>query len=151
MVAIDAETATLLVPNSDPVIPLPSTRNPLPEICNEPVITALPLNGNPAPVLEIPTKLPLNEPEYIPSPVVEPPDNTSTLSAVMECDDVIAQLDVPNNDPVIPLVTSKEPEIIPPLPDTNKEPVITALPLNGNPVPAAFSAYDAVVADEAVP
>lgn len=63
MVAIDAETATLLVPNSDPVIPLPSTRNPLPEICNEPVITALPLNGNPAPVLEIPTKLPLNDPE----------------------------------------------------------------------------------------
>ena len=43
---------------------------------------------------------------------------------------------VPNNDPVIPL------------PDTNKLPVITAEPLNGNPVPD--NEYDAVKAYEAL-
>ena len=46
---------------------------------------------------------------------------------------------LPLNEPVIPSVT-------------NKEPVITAEPENGNPAPApAFSAYEAVVANDAVP
>jgi hypothetical protein len=35
-----------------------------------------------------------------------------------------------------------------PLEETNNDPVITALPLNGNPLPAAFSAYEAVAACE---
>jgi hypothetical protein len=49
VVALDEETDQLLVPNSEPVTPLPLKYNPLPLISNDPVITALPENGNPTP------------------------------------------------------------------------------------------------------
>jgi hypothetical protein len=57
------------------------------------------------------------------------------LPKLLTYDAVVANEAVPNNDPVIPL------------PLTNKLPVITALPENGNPAPPSLlSAYDAVTA-----
>ena len=41
--------AQLLVPSNEPVTPLPLKYKPLDDINNEPVITASPENGNPAP------------------------------------------------------------------------------------------------------
>lgn len=53
--------------------------------------------------------------------------------------ELFAQLLVPNIDPVIPL------------PETNNDPVITADPLKGNPVPdPALSAYEDVIEKDAV-
>jgi hypothetical protein len=60
---------------------------------------------------------------------------------------LLAQLLVPSSDPVNPPPIAKMP-----LEETTSDPVISADPLNGNPPPdAATSAYDAVVAYEAVP
>tara|TARA_R110000868_G_scaffold395976_1_gene667995 strand:+ start:156 stop:590 length:435 start_codon:yes stop_codon:yes gene_type:complete len=59
-----------------------------------------------------------------------------------------AQLLVPNTDAVIPPNTFTDPVILSPLPLINNDPVITALPENGNPEPPAFSAKLAVVAND---
>lgn len=65
----DALVAHDAVPNSDDVIPplttrmVPDTLSPLPVTSNDPVMTALPENGNPTPVDEIPENEPENEPE----------------------------------------------------------------------------------------
>lgn len=70
-------------------------------------------------------------------------DDIANEEVVVNDDDtaLFAQLEVPNNEPVIPLVTFNEPLILPPLPLINSDPVITAEPLNGNPEPApAFNA-----------
>ena len=158
----DEDTAHEAVPNIEPVTPLPLKYNPLPEISNEPVMIAFPLKGNPVPepafnaneavrALDAEAAqllVPKNEPEYIPSPVVEPPESTSTFSLlsaldaeIARDDDIDTELDtallaVPSNEPVIPL------------PLTNSEPVMIALPENGNPEPPlpAFNAYEAVTA-----
>jgi hypothetical protein len=81
------------------------------------VITALPVNGNPGVAFNAndavvaldedtdQLDVPKNEPEYIPNPVVLPPDNTSTFSllsaleAEMVRDDETAQEAVPVNAP----------------------------------------------------
>lgn len=105
-------------PDMEPVSPAPIRVNPLPEISNDPVITALPLNGNPAVAppafnaydaviafdeLTAQEEVPKNEPEYIPSAVVEPPDRTSTcaeesaLEDDVVLDDDIAHEAVPRN------------------------------------------------------
>ena len=47
VVALDDDTAQLLVPSMEPVNPLPLNTIPLPDTKREPVIIALPLNGNP--------------------------------------------------------------------------------------------------------
>ena len=47
VIALDADDAQLEVPNTEPVNPLPLKIIPLPLINNDPVMTALPLNGNP--------------------------------------------------------------------------------------------------------
>lgn len=64
--------------------------------------------------------------------------------AVVARDEDSAQLAVPSNEPVTPLPLKYNP-----LEDINSEPVMTALPVNGNPG-VAFIAYDAVVALDAV-
>lgn len=50
------------VPNNEPVTPLPLKYSPLPLMSSEPVITALPLYGNPAPDDTFPVNEPENEP-----------------------------------------------------------------------------------------
>jgi hypothetical protein len=173
-------------PDMEPVSPAPINVIPLLDTSNDPVITALPEKGNPAPLpppepLNVPKNDPENEPEYTPNPAVDPPESTSIVAAedaldaevandelkeydadiandelkeydadVANDDDIdtlllCAQLLVPNTDPVSPLPTN-----VIPLLDTNNEPVITALPLNGNPG-VAFKANDAVTAFDAVP
>jgi hypothetical protein len=90
---------------------------PLPEINNDPVMTAFPVKGNPGvafsandavTAFEADTAqllVPKNEPEYIPRPVVEPPDSTSIFSLLSALDaetareEDTAQLDVPVNAP----------------------------------------------------
>lgn len=49
VIATDAVRAHDAVPNRDEVIPTPTTMRPLDEMRSEPVMTALPLNGNPCP------------------------------------------------------------------------------------------------------
>jgi hypothetical protein len=69
VVAIDADTDQLEVPKN-PVLAVtdpntfcePVMVKPLPVISNDPVITALPENGNPVPVLLLPKNEPENEP-----------------------------------------------------------------------------------------
>ena len=46
----------------------------------------------------------------------------------------------------MPSETFNDPVTIMPLCETKSDPVITALPENGNPDPPAFNAYDAVSA-----
>jgi hypothetical protein len=71
----------------------------------------------------------------------------STYDAVVALDEETAQLDVPSTDPVNPL-----PLRYIPLLDMSSEPVIIALPLNGNPAPPpAFNAYEEVLDHDAVP
>ena len=120
LIARDADCAHEAVPVSDP------TNDPV----NDPVIGAVRLFS-------------CNELEIVPT---GNPDG-STNEAVVALDDDSAHDEVPSNDPVIPWVTLSDPVTMIPLPDTNNDPVITALPLNGNPAPdAALSAYDAVSA-----
>jgi hypothetical protein len=95
----DEDTALLAVPNSDPVTPLPLRYSPLPLISSEPVIIALPENGNPAPAPALRAydavfaheAVPNNDPEYIPRPVVLPPVSTSTRSVESARDVLIAR------------------------------------------------------------
>jgi hypothetical protein len=118
----EADVANDAVPVNEPLIepvsPAPTSVNPLLEISNDPVMTALPENGNPAvappafnaydavialDALTAQEEVPKNEPEYIPSAVLEPPDSTSTcaeesaLEDDVVLDDDIAHEAVPRN------------------------------------------------------
>jgi hypothetical protein len=99
---------------------------------------------------------------FVPAIIDVTPPLFAVIATVDTLDDnaydaLVAKDDVPNNEPVIPLDALINDDDIDPmtdkLPDTNKLPVITALPLYGNPapLPPLFKAYDAVRAyDELV-
>jgi len=87
-------------PDMEPVSPAPINVIPLLDTSNDPVITAFPVNGNPAvapPAFSAYDAVPKNEPEYIPSPVVEPPEITSTTADDEALLALTAQLAVPKN------------------------------------------------------
>jgi hypothetical protein len=101
-------------------------KDPTNEPVNDPVMGAVRL-------------LSCNELESVPA---GSPDGR-TNEAVIALDDDAAQLEVPSTEPVNPLPLNTIP-----LDDIKNEPVMTALPVNGNPG-VAFNANDAVVAVEA--
>ena len=70
-------------------------------------------------------------------------DAVKAYDELTACEALIAQLAVPNKLPVM-LLAFNEPVTVTPLPLTNRLPVITALPENGNPAPPPPNADDAV-------
>lgn len=140
----------------------PDNVSPLPLINNDPVITALPENGNVAPVefnaklavvaneldtavVALPLKLPVNPPVDIVDPVtVNPlgkviyPDAADAKLAVVANEEEIAfcaQLLVPTNAPVN---------------DPVNEPVLICTELDTVPDGSIVGAYDALIATDAV-
>ncbi len=98
--------------------------------------------------LDVPVNVPVNEPLKLPVLICNELDTTPLGSMVGAYEALVATLLVPNNDPVIPVVTESEP-------DTTVDPVTYREPVISNPLgnvryPVNDDAVSAVVAIDAV-